>query len=71
MLKKTTIVLVTSLIAAFATPALAQGQSYRSVYQPRQQEHARLYEGRNAVIIPAPDVPALPYTGREALIHAN
>jgi hypothetical protein len=67
---KTTIVSVVALIAAFATPSLAQGPSYQGAYHPRA-ERPFVFERRNAAVVPAPDVPALQYTGREALIHAN
>ena len=67
---KTTIISVAALIAAFATPALAKGPSYQAAYHPRA-ERTFVFESRNAAVFPAPDVSALQYTGREALIHAN
>jgi hypothetical protein len=67
---KTRFVSVVALIAAFITPALAQGPFYQGAYHPRA-ERPYVFERRNAAVVPAPDVPALQYTGREALIHAN
>jgi hypothetical protein len=71
MIDKTTSGFAAALISCLASPALAQGQSYQGIYQTRHVERAHVYEGRNAAIIPAPDVAPLPYFGREALIHSN
>ena len=71
MIDKATTVFAAALIAALASPALAQGQSHQGVYQSRHVERAHVYEGRNMAIAPAPEAPALPYFGREALIHSN
>ena len=71
MTNKATTAIAAALIAVFASPALAQGQSYQSVYRSHPVERARVYEGSNVAIVPAPDAPALPYFGREALIHSN
>jgi hypothetical protein len=65
MTNKTKIALAAALIAAFATPALAQGQAYNS-YHPHVYGQ-RMIEGRNSAII----IDSGTDTSRESLVRAN
>jgi hypothetical protein len=64
---KTKIALATTLIAAFATPALAH-EGYRAKHETSYTTAAaRFVEGRNAAIVGNTGTT----TDRESMVHAN
>jgi hypothetical protein len=72
MTNKTKITLAAALIAAFATPALAQEQAYNG-YHARHSNAAqqRLIEGRNSAVIVDPGFSSATDSSRESLVRAN
>jgi hypothetical protein len=71
MTSKTKITLAVALIAAFATPALAQS-GYKVKHETSYTAQApRFIEGRNSAVVGAPGTSNGSMTDRESMVHAN